>query len=164
MIASARIYGAVCGGTGFFQHGHTYLGHAAACAGALAVQQVIEEDDLLARVRTQGAGLLARLRQAFGGHDHVGDIRGRGMFLGLEFVADRATREPLDPSLRMHLRLKANAMGEGLICYPAGNTLDGGQGDHVLLAPPFILTEAQLDELVAKLQRAVARTFAEIGL
>ncbi|WP_159718860.1 aspartate aminotransferase family protein [Geminicoccus flavidas] len=164
MIASARIYQAVCGGTGFFQHGHTYLGHAAACAGALAVQKVIEEDDLLARVRTQGAALRARLHQAFGGHDHVGDIRGRGLFLGLEFVSDRTTKEPLDPTLRMHLRLKANAMQEGLICYPAGNPLDGGQGDHVLLAPPFILTEAQLDELVDKLHRAMARTFAEIGL
>jgi hypothetical protein len=164
MIVSAPIYATVRGGSGFFQHGHTYLGHAAACAGALAVQKVIEEDDLLARVRSEGSSLLARLRQLFHDHDHVGDIRGRGMFLGLEFVQNRSTKQPLDPALRMHLRLKANAMQEGLICYPAGNTLDGGLGDHVLLAPPFILTEAQLDELVEKLHRAVARTFDEIGL
>jgi adenosylmethionine-8-amino-7-oxononanoate aminotransferase len=163
MIASRKVYDAVVDGSGFFHHGHTYLGHAAACAGALAVQTVIEEDGLLERVRVLGGQLVSRLTSTFGQHEHVGDIRGRGLFLGLEFVADRATRRPFDPSARLNTRLKANAMAEGLVCYPSGGTSDGKAGDHVLLAPPYILTEPQLDELVEKLDRALRRTLDDIA-
>ena len=154
-LVAKHVYEAIVSGSGFFQHGHTYLGHAAACAGALAVQRRLHEDGLLARVRPLGERLERKLRAAFGDHPNVGDIRGRGLFWGLELVAERAAKRPFDPKLRVHARLKKEALKAGLMCYPMGGTLDGMQGDHVLLAPPFIVEEAQLDELVAKLGAAL---------
>jgi adenosylmethionine-8-amino-7-oxononanoate aminotransferase len=154
-LVAKHVYEAIVSGSGFFQHGHTYLGHAAACAGALAVQRRLHEDGLLARVGPLGAALERRLRSAFGAHPHVGDIRGRGLFWGLELVAERGAKRPFDPKLRVHARVKKAALKAGLMCYPMGGTLDGLQGDHVLLAPPFILEEAQLDELVSKLSDAL---------
>jgi len=155
VMVSGEIYDTIVAGSGFFQHGHTYLGHAAACAGALAVQRRLHDDGLLARVGALGALLERKLRAAFGAHPHVGDIRGRGLFWGLELVADRATKAPFDPALRVHARVKQAALEAGLMCYPMGGTLDGARGDHVLLAPPFIVEERQLDELVAKLGTAL---------
>jgi len=90
----------------------------------------------------------------------VGDIRGRGLFWGLELVADRVTKQPFDPGQRLNAKVKQRAMGNGLLCYPMGGTIDGVRGDHVLLAPPFIVTEAHLDELVDKLGRAVDAAIA----
>jgi adenosylmethionine-8-amino-7-oxononanoate aminotransferase len=158
VLAQGRIVDAMRQGSGFFQHGHTYLGHAVACAAALAVQQVIERDGLLAQVRSRGAWLMERLRRQFGDHPHVGDIRGRGLFIGLEFVNDRETQAPFDPALQVHARLKRAAMDEGLMCYPMGGTIDGRRGDHVLLAPPFIISEDDLEEIVLRLDRALGRT------
>ncbi len=155
VMVSGTIHDTIVAGSGFFQHGHTYLGHAAACAGALAVQRRLHEDGLLARVQPLGALLERKLRAAFGAHAHVGDIRGRGLFWGLELVADRATKEPFEPALRLHARVKKAALEGGLMCYPMGGTLDGARGDHVLLAPPFIVEERQLDELVQKLGAAL---------
>jgi adenosylmethionine-8-amino-7-oxononanoate aminotransferase len=154
-LVARHVYEAVVSGSGFFQHGHTYLGHAAACAGALAVQRRLHEGGLLARVGPLGGLLETKLRAAFGNHPHVGDIRGRGLFWGVELVADRASKRPFDPSRRVHARIKKEALKAGLMCYPMGGTLDGLQGDHVLLAPPFIVEEAQLDELVSKLAIAL---------
>lgn len=155
VMVGSKISEAVIGGSGFFQHGHTYIGHAAACAGALAVQQRLHRDGLLARVEPMGRLLEAKLRAAFGGHPHVGDIRGRGLFWGLELVQDRGTKAPFDPKLSVNAKVKREAMKAGLLCYPMGGTLDGQSGDHVLLAPPFIVEEAQLDELVDKLSAAI---------
>jgi hypothetical protein len=155
LLVSGAISKAIVGGSGFFQHGHTYLGHPAACAGALAVQKRLHEDGVLSNVLPLGRSLEKKLRQAFAGHPNVGDIRGRGLFWGLELVADRATRAPFDPKLRMHARVKRAAMKAGLLCYPMGGTVDGQRGDHVLLAPPFIVNETQLDELVDKLALAI---------
>lgn len=155
VMVSGRIHDAIVAGSGFFQHGHTYLGHAAACAGALAVQQRLHEDGLLARVGPLGAQLEKKLRAAFETHAHVGDIRGRGLFWGLELVADKASKAPFDPERRVHARVKKAALDAGLMCYPMGGTLDGARGDHVLLAPPFIVEEPQLDELVGKLATAI---------
>jgi hypothetical protein len=154
-LVAKHVYETIVSGSGFFQHGHTYLGHAAACAGALAVQRRLHDDGLLARVRPLGERLERKLRAAFGEHPNVGDIRGRGLFWGLELVAERASRRPFDPKLRVHARLKKEALMAGLMCYPMGGTLDGVRGDHVLLAPPFIVEEAQLDELVATLGAAL---------
>ncbi len=155
VMVSGTIHDTIVAGSGFFQHGHTYLGHAAACAGALAVQRRLHEDGLLARVQPLGALLERKLRAVFGAHAHVGDIRGRGLFWGLELVADRATKAPFEPALRLHARVKKAALEGGLMCYPMGGTLDGARGDHVLLAPPFIVEEQQLDELVQKLGAAL---------
>jgi adenosylmethionine-8-amino-7-oxononanoate aminotransferase len=156
LLVSKRICDAVMGGSGFFQHGHTYIGHAAACAGALAVQKRLHEDGVLARVKPMGELLEKKLRNALADHPHVGDIRGRGLFRGIELVEDRATKKPFDPKLRMHARVKRKAMQAGLMCYPMGGTIDGVHGDHLLLAPPFIVEEAQLDELVERLGEAIA--------
>jgi adenosylmethionine-8-amino-7-oxononanoate aminotransferase len=156
VLVGKKISETIIGGSGFFQHGHTYIGHAAACAGALAVQRRLHEDGLLARVKPLGELLEKKLRGAFGDHPNVGEIRGRGLFRGLELVADRASKEPFDPKLRINARVKGEAMKAGLMCYPMGGTIDGARGDHVLLAPPFIVEEPQLDELVDKLGRALS--------
>ena len=163
LLASAAIRDAVAGGSGFFQHGHTYLGHPVACAAALAVQRVIARDDLLAAVRRQGAALRERLAREFGAHPHVGDIRGRGLFLGLELVADRATKATFDPALRLHARVKAQAMGHGLMVYPMGGTIDGRRGDHVLIAPPFNVTDEELEQIVARLAASLAAALREVA-
>ena len=155
LLASARIYEAVVNGSGFFQHGHTYTGHATACAGALAVQRAVKNRGLLAKVRERGAGLEARLRARFGQHPHVGEIRGRGLFWALELVEDRTSKRPFDAQRRISAALKLQALENGLMCYPMAGTLDGVSGDHVLLAPPYIITEAQLDEIVDKLARSI---------
>ncbi|MGB3275730.1 MAG: aspartate aminotransferase family protein [Castellaniella sp.] len=155
MLASRRIYDTIVGGSGFFQHGHTYMGHATACAAALAVQRVIERDGLLANVLARGEQLRARLREVFADHPNIGDVRGRGLFVGVEFVRDRSDKSVLDPALKTHARLKRQAMENGLMMYPMGGTIDGVHGDHVLLAPPFICTAADIDEIVARLDRTV---------
>ncbi|WMD23162.1 aspartate aminotransferase family protein [Achromobacter seleniivolatilans] len=161
VMAQQRIVEAMQQGSGFFQHGHTYLGHAMACAASLAVQNVIRRDNLLERVRTQGAGLRARLEQALGQHPHVGDIRGRGLFMGVELVQDRATKQTFDPALTLHARIKRQAMAQGLMVYPMGGTIDGRQGDHVLLAPPFIISDDELDQLTVRLTGAIDAAIAE---
>lgn len=155
MLASRRIYDTLVNGSGFFQHGHTYMGHATACAAALAVQRVIERDNLLANVLARGEQLRTRLREVFADHPNVGDVRGRGLFVGVEFVRDRADKSVLDPALKTHARLKRQAMENGLMVYPMGGTVDGVHGDHVLLAPPFICTAADIDEMTARLDRTV---------
>ncbi|MBL8378919.1 MAG: aspartate aminotransferase family protein [Burkholderiales bacterium] len=154
-LVQGRIHAAISRGSGAFQHGHTYIGHAAACAGSLAVQQELRKRGLIDRVRTLGPALEARLRERFGEHPHVGDIRGRGFFWGIELVQDRATKRTFDPALKIHARVKAAALEAGLLCYPMGGTVDGVHGDHVLIAPPYIVTDAQMDELVDKLARAI---------
>lgn len=160
VMAQQHIVQAMQQGSGFFQHGHTYLGHALACAASLAVQDVIRRDGLLERVRVQGAGLAQRLQAAFGEHPHVGDIRGRGLFMGVELVRDRATKQPFDPELTLHARIKREAMARGLMVYPMGGTLDGRQGDHVLLAPPFIISDDELDQLTERLVGAIDAAIA----
>jgi len=163
MLCSGRIYDAIAGGSGAFEHGFTYIGHATACAAALAVQHTIEGEGLLENVQRQGAALREALEVRFGNHHHIGDIRGRGLFVGLELVADRASKEPFDPALKVNARIKQRAMEEGMVCYPAGGTVDGKRGDHVLLAPAFIVQQAHLDEIVDKLGRTVDSVLAEVG-
>ena len=158
MLCSAEIHDAIRDGSGFFQHGHTYIGHPVAAAAAGAVLGRLLDDGVLGRVAPQGAKLRAALEARFGGHPHVGDIRGRGLFLGLELVQDRASKTPFAPELRIAARLKAAAFEAGLICYPMGGTIDGKRGDHILLAPPFILEDTHIDELVDKLARALEQT------
>ncbi|MCL4105172.1 UNVERIFIED_CONTAM: hypothetical protein GTU68_018879 [Idotea baltica] len=155
MLCSDVIYDAIEGGSGFFQHGHTYLGHPVAAAAGLAVVQKILDQGLATRSADQGRKLSAALRASFGQHPHVGDIRGRGLFQGIELVADRETKAPFDPSLGLAGKIKSAAFEAGLICYPMPGTRDGRMGDHILLAPPFIITDEQIDELVSKLVYAV---------
>jgi len=162
VLVAEKIHRAIVDGSGFFQHGHTYMGHPVACAGALAVQETIAEEQLLGRVRQQGTHLRGLLNETFGKHPHIGDIRGRGLFLGLELVADRASKEPFAPEHKLHARIKAEAMARGLMCYPMGGTIDGRQGDHVMLAPPFIVTDAELEAITTRLAHAIDAALAEV--
>jgi adenosylmethionine-8-amino-7-oxononanoate aminotransferase len=155
VLAQGALVERLRSGSGSFLHGHTYIGHPVAAAAALAVQKVIERDDLLAAVRARGATLGRLLEEAFGGHAHVGDIRGRGLFMALEIVRDRASKQAFDPQLKLHAHIKAQAMAHGLMVYPMGGTIDGAQGDHVLLAPPFIATDEDLADIVARLSDAL---------
>ncbi len=143
-------------GSGFFQHGHTFMGHATAVAAALATLRVIDDENLLENVTARGASLKSKLQAALGDHAHVGDIRGRGLFIGIEFVKDRDTKEPFDPDLKIHQRVMTQAMGEGLLCYGMGGTVDGRLGNHVLIAPPYTIEEPHEDEIVTKMSAAVA--------
>lgn len=154
MMCTNTIYEAIENGSGFFQHGHTYLAHPAACAGSHAVVSAILALGLLDRVQYLGERFQQELRSALGQHPHIGDIRGRGLFLGLEIVENRETKAPFDPSRQINKKLKKQAFEGGLICYPMGGTIDGKRGDHVLLAPPFITSDAQVDEVVSKLKNA----------
>jgi adenosylmethionine-8-amino-7-oxononanoate aminotransferase len=155
MLAHGRIIDTIRQGSGAFQHGHTYLAHPIACAAALEVQRIIDDEHLLDRVRDLGRHLERRLTDRFGNHRHVGDIRGRGLFQAIELVADRATRAPFDPALKLNQRIKAAAFEGGLACYPSGGTIDGRRGDHVLLAPPYIATSGDIDMIVDRLGAAV---------
>ena len=164
VLVSGKVFDAFRKGSGAFEHGHTYMGHPTACAAALAVQRAIRSRNLLANVRRQGEALAEGLRQRLGDHPHVGDIRGRGLFRGIELVADRATKEPFDPGLKMHARIKSEAMDRGLICYPAGGTADGDRGDHVLLAPPFIVEESQVADIVDRIGDARDAAVRQAGV
>ncbi len=155
LLIRNKVFDTIAEGSGAFQHSHTFMGHPLACAAALAVQRVIRRDDLLANVRTQGAHLSRRLKERLGNHPFVGDVRGRGLFQGVELVADRGTKEPFDPKLKLHAGVKHEAMARGLMVYPMGGTVDGARGDHVLLAPPFIVDAALVDTIVERLGEAI---------
>jgi len=159
-LASNRIYDAIVNGSGFFQHGHTYMGHATACAAALEVQRVIEEENLLSNVQARGEQLRAALREWLGDHPHVGDIRGRGLFVGVELVRDRSSKTPFEPQRKLHAAIKQEAMARGLMVYPMGGTIDGKSGDHVLLAPPFICTASDIGRIVERLRDAIDAALA----
>ena len=161
VLAQQKIVDAMSSGSGFFQHGHTYLGHAVACAAALAVQQVIERDGVLQNVKRDASVLQALLADKFKNHPHVGDIRGRGFFWGIELVQDRASKAPFDPARRLHAKVKAAAFARGLLVYPMGGTVDGCYGDHILLAPPFIASQDELAQIVSRLAEALDAALAQ---
>jgi adenosylmethionine-8-amino-7-oxononanoate aminotransferase len=155
VLANGAIVERLRKGSGAFMHGHTYIGHPVAAAAALAVQKVIERDNLLAQVQERGATLKRMLGNVFEGHPHVGDIRGRGLFMGLELVQDRATKAPFPVQRKLHAAIKQQALERGLMVFPMGGTIDGLNGDHVLLAPPFITSASELAEIVTRLAEAI---------
>ncbi|MGH1361404.1 MAG: aspartate aminotransferase family protein [Burkholderiaceae bacterium] len=163
MICSAQLHREITDGSGFFQHGHTYNGHPVACAAGLAVTRKLTAPGLLEQVVSRGELLQSTLEEVFCAHPHVGDIRGRGLFRAIELVADTEDKTPFDPALKIHSRIKAAALDAGLICYPSGGTADGIRGDHVLLAPPFIISEQQIEELARKLKTAVDAVVGQIN-
>jgi adenosylmethionine-8-amino-7-oxononanoate aminotransferase len=162
LLIAEKIHRAVEKGTNVVMHGHTFMGHATSCAAALATQREIREKGLLSNVKRQGDALRAALIDRFGNHPNVGDIRGRGLFLCVEFVADRRTKQPFDPALKINARIKARGMENGLICYPMGGIVDGKSGDHVMLAPPFIINESHIAEIMDKLGRTVDSVLREV--
>jgi adenosylmethionine-8-amino-7-oxononanoate aminotransferase len=156
MLCSGQIYDAIAQGSGFFQHGHTYLGHSVATAAGLAVLSELIENDLPRRVQGLGATLEAELTRVLGQHPHVGDIRGRGLFRGVEIVEDRTSKTPFDPAKGIAGKIKKAAMAEGLMCYPMPGTRDGRNGDHVLLAPPFIMQDSDAGLIADRLGAAIS--------
>ncbi|KZK98539.1 MULTISPECIES: aspartate aminotransferase family protein [unclassified Pseudovibrio] len=164
MLCSKEIYDTIATGSGFFQHGHTYMGHSLAAAAGAAVMDQLTAPGRMEHVRTMGEKLSAALHDEFGQHPYVADIRGRGLFRALELVKDRDTKEPLDPSLKLHAKVKQNAMKAGLMCYPMGGTVDGKTGDHILLAPPFIIDDSHITEIVEKLSLAMKESFTQAGV
>jgi len=162
VLLSGQIFDAFSKGSGFFQHGHTYMGHPMAAAASLAVQEVIRRDHLLANVVAMGGHLQRRMEERFANHHHVGDIRGRGLFRSVELVADRDTKAPFAAQSKLHAQVKREAMARGLMVYPMGGTIDGLNGDHVLLAPPFIVNEGQVDVIVDRLGDAIDAAIASV--
>jgi adenosylmethionine-8-amino-7-oxononanoate aminotransferase len=156
VLARESVVASIAAGTGVVAHGHTYMSHAVACAASLAVVDCIVNKHLLRAVHEQGAILERRLRETFADHPLVGDIRGRGLLWALELVQDRQTRAPFDVDCKLALRIKSAAFDQGLICYPGSGTADGLHGDHILLAPPFIILPSEIDELVDKLACAIS--------
>ena len=154
-LASDRVYRPIAEGSGAFSHGHTYVGHPTACAAALAVQTVMQRDGLVPRVREQGAKPQAALLDAFREHPHVGDVRGRGLFWSIELVAERATDAPFAARERLHAKVKSEAMARGLCVYAMGGTIDGERGDHVLMAPPFIVNDDEIVQIAQRLRAAI---------
>lgn len=155
MLASREIYQTLIDGSGFFQHSHTFMGHPIACAVGLAVVKAIEDRELLTKVKEEGAYLFKRLNENFKHHPNIGDIRGRGMLCGLELVQDRESKKTFDPRLKLHAAVKKAAIDRGLICYPMAGTVDGINGDHILLAPPYIVEQPEIDLMVERLDDAI---------
>jgi len=162
LLIAEKIHRAIERGSNVVMHGHTFTAHPATCAAAVATQNEIRRMDLLSNVVSQGGALRAALVDRFGSHPNVGDIRGRGLFMALEFVADRRTKAPFDPALKINARVKDVGMENGLICYPAGGLVDGKSGDHVMLAPPFIVDASHIAEIVDKLGRTVDAVLREV--
>ncbi|PMJ91487.1 aspartate aminotransferase family protein [Vibrio sp. 10N.261.55.A7] len=161
-LVSSNIYNTIAQGSGFFQHGHTFMGHPLACAASLATIKYIQENDLTDRVAQLGTGLQTKLNHSLGHRDYVGEIRGRGLFIGIELVEDKRTKHAHSPSLQLAKKIKSTAMDEGLMVYPMAGTIDGTAGNHILLAPPFIIDESQSDEIVDKLNATLQKVMRHL--
>ena len=162
VFVSAKIHDTICNGSGMFQHGHTYIGHATACAAGLAVQQEIQENNLLANVKKQGQLLKKLLTEKMQDHPHIGDVRGRGLFVGIEIVQDKLNKTPFNPKLKLYSILKKKAMENGLMIYPMGGTIDGNYGDHILLAPAYTITESLVHEIVDRLILSIDQAINQV--
>jgi adenosylmethionine-8-amino-7-oxononanoate aminotransferase len=163
LLISQRVVDVLTNGSGAFVHGHTYQAHPVACAAALEVQRIIREEQLVPRVRQMGLYLEKCLRERLASHPNVGDIRGRGLFMAVEFVQDRASRKPFDARLQIAERVKEAGFSFGVAVYPASGTRDGSQGDHVLVSPPFTVSTAEIDMVVDRLGKAVDAALAQIA-
>jgi adenosylmethionine-8-amino-7-oxononanoate aminotransferase len=155
MICQNFIYDAIANGSGFFQHGHTYLGHPVACAASLSVLNKLVTENFSSQVKEKGQYLQKNLELHLGQNQFVGDIRGRGLFRGIEIVKARSTKEPFQKKLNIAGKIKKQALDIGLICYPMQGTVDGSKGDHILIAPPFIINESEINEISTKLKSTI---------
>lgn len=155
VLMHRRVVNMLKNGSGAFVHGHTYQAHPISCATALAVQKIIKRDNLVARSASMGKVLEQRLREQIQDLPSVGDVRGRGLFWAVEFVKDKKTKETFDPKIGYGVKVQQGAFEKGVAVYPGAGTVDGLKGDHVLLAPPFIVTEEQLEFIVKVLKEAI---------
>ena len=163
LLCKAEITDTIREGSGFFQHGHTFMGHVTAVAAARATLAAIDDENLLDNVTVRGKSLRAGLRAALGEHPNVGDIRGRGLFIGVEFVADRETKKPFDPALKLHKLVQKTAMENELLCYGMGGTIDGQYGDHVLIAPPYIIDAGDEATILDRFSATVTNAMNSVG-
>ena len=162
VLANERVISAFKNGTKYFVHGQTYQSPPAACAAALKVQQIVQSDNLLENVRNMGKYLEQSLRDRLEKHPHVGNIRGRGLFWGIEFVANKATKAPFDPALKVADKMHQTGMSKGydIAIFQATGSAEGGwNGDHILLAPPYIITKADVDEITDRVCRVIEDVF-----
>jgi adenosylmethionine-8-amino-7-oxononanoate aminotransferase len=155
VLIADKIQQAICEGSGMFQHGHTYIGHATACAAGLAVQKEIQKNNLLENVKLQGASLYGLLKDIAAEHPFIGNVRGRGLFIGVEIVKDKVNKTPFPTEQKVHAKIKKQAMELGLMVYPMGGTIDGKNGDHVLLAPPYIVNQSHIEEIADKVVKSI---------
>jgi adenosylmethionine-8-amino-7-oxononanoate aminotransferase len=162
VMASEKVIQAILDGSGNLWNGHTYMSHAIACAGALAVLKVIEEDQLLGNVRVQGAKLKAMLDKTFADHPNIGDIRGRGLFWGLEIVENKETKEPFAAELNLAGKIKTDILENGMLSYPSQGCVDGKSGDHILLAPPYTVSDDELDTIIAITKKSLETQLKKI--
>jgi len=160
ILVAGRVIDALAAGSGIFVHGHTYQAHPVACAAALEVQRIIREEHLLDNVNSMGTLLERTLRGRLGDHPHVGDIRGRGLFFAVEFLADRATKRPFAPERQFSARVGREALERGLAIYPSAGTIDGTHGDHLIIAPPYIARAEDIERIVSRLGVAVTAALA----
>ena len=158
LLCTNKIIEVIRDNSGYFQHGHTFMGHATAVAASLATQKIIRSEDLLPKVVARGKTIRDGLRNTLGEHPNVGDIRGRGMFIGVEFVVNRRSKESFDPASKIHRKIQKTAMENGLLCYGMGGTIDGRRGDHILLAPPYNLEDAEQQQIIDKFSASVIQT------
>jgi len=162
-LVSEKIFTEIKEGSGNFQHGHTYIGHPTAAAASLGVQQYIDEHNLLLNVSERSNQLFSLLNKQFKDHPYIGDIRGRGLFVGIEMVQEKESKEPFSSSTKLDVLLKNTAMDNGMMIYPNAGTIDGKRGHHILLAPPFICNESEIREIVEKLTVTLELAFSEIS-
>jgi adenosylmethionine-8-amino-7-oxononanoate aminotransferase len=161
-LVSAKIADAIQNGTGLLKHGFTYMGHNSSCAAALEVFRIIHQDDLLSNVKARGYQLRSELERVFANHPHVGDVRGRGLFIGLELVADRKTKECFSSTLKVNGNLKKRAFDNGLLIYPNGGTVDGSKGDHVVFSPAYTVSEEEISQIVERFSYSLDQVFHSI--
>ena len=159
MMCQNFIYDAINQGSGFFQHGHTYLGHPIACAASLAVVNKLIKESFYEKVIRKGKYLQKKLEITLGQNEYIGDIRGRGLFRGVELVQNRETKEPFPKNFNIAGKIKKRALDLGLICYPMQGTVDGTIGDHILIAPPFIINENEMNEISQKLEKSIQNIY-----
>lgn len=163
MMTTEKIHDVIKQGSGFFQHGHTYLGHALSCAASLKVQEIIKRDNLLQNVNIQGEYLNSQLKQRYKQNPYVGDIRGRGLFQAIELVKNKETKEPFPLEAKLNAKIKTEAMEQGLMCYPMGGTIDGKNGDHVMFAPAFVINNQQIDEMLDIFDKALKKVIFDLS-
>lgn len=154
VLASEKVISALRNGSGLHHHGHTFQAHPVSCAAALAVQETVAKDNLLQNVRDMGVVLQQALEDALGAEKYVGNIRGRGLLWGVEFVKDIETKETFAPEVQFGVRVQQRAFELGVAIYPGCGTVDGVNGDHVLFAPAFTVTKEDIKVIVDLARKA----------
>lgn len=148
-------------GSGNFVHGHTYASNPLSCGISLKVLEIIERENYLDNAKLQGEYFIEKLQELYK-YPIIGDVRGKGLMTGLEFVKNQSTKEPFEVSENVKGKFTVNCLAEGIVPYPGGGSADGVRGDDTLLAPPINITREEVDELLAGLEKAIAKTCDEV--